>query len=188
MIICLVRGDIDLRISFGIISGFIAATLFAATGNRQVTENSLSPTAETSVTLGGHKITIEYNAPSARGRQVEGGLIPYDRWYRLGADAATTITSDAVLSIGDVKTPKGVHTLFLYATADKGWKLIVNKQTHQWGLAYDGAQDLGSAPLKLSKLGSPVETFKLTLTKTSDNAAVLAMEWGTTKAEVPVKL
>lgn len=166
----------------------LASSLFAATGNRQVTENAQSPGAETSIKLGAHTVTIEYNAPSARGRKVEGGLIPYDQWYRLGADAATTLTTDVDLTIGDLKVPKGVHTLFLFATEKNGWKLIVNKQTHQWGLSYKDSEDLGRTAMTVSKLSSPVEKFKLTLTKTSDTAGTLTMEWGNTKAEVGLHL
>src|SRR2546427_8151068 len=110
----------------------VAATILTGeTGNRKVTQNKLSPTAETSMKLGGHSITIEYNAPSARGRKVEGGLIPFGAVWRLGADSATTLTTDADLIIGDLRVPKGVYTLYLLAGAG-GWKLIVNKQTGQW--------------------------------------------------------
>lgn len=164
------------------------AVALAATGNRHTQPNDLSPAAETSVTLAGHAITIEYNAPSARGRKVEGGLIPYDSWYRLGADAATTLTTDADVTIGNLRVPKGAHTLFLYATASGPWKLIVNKQTGQWGLEYHEDQDLGRVPMKLTKLDHLVETFKITLTKTGERSATLSVEWGNTKVEVPVTL
>src|SRR5271167_3086372 len=69
-------------LSFAAIALAAVAMLTAQTGNRQVTQNELSPTADTSVTIGGTHITIEYNAPSARGREVEGGLIPYAEIYR----------------------------------------------------------------------------------------------------------
>ena len=178
-----------LRISTTFLTaGALACTLFAATGNRPVTENGQSPTADTSIKLGTRTITVEYNAPSARGRKVEGGLIPYDQWYRLGADSATTITSDAPLTIGDLKVPAGAHTLFLYATEKNGWKLIVNKETKQWGLSYKESEDLGRTPMKVTKLATPVERFKLTLAKTSETAGTLSMDWGTTHAEVPLHL
>lgn len=167
----------------------LAATVaLAATGNRQAQPNKLSPAADTSVTLGGHAITIEYNAPSARGRKVEGGLIPYDNWYRLGADAATTLTTDADVTIGDLRVPKGVHTLFLQASASGPWKLIVNKQVGQWGLEYHQDQDLGRVALDVKKLDKFVETFKITLTKTGEKTATLAIEWGNTRATVPVRV
>jgi hypothetical protein len=169
------------------LSALTGVLLMAATGNRPLTPNDLSPSAETSIRLGGHPVTVEYSAPSARGRQVEGGLIPYGIWYRLGADSATTLTSDTDIKIGDLKVPRGVHTLFLYAK--KGdWKLIVNKQTRQWGLDYDPKQDLGRVPLTLTKLSAPLEKFRITLKTTGPNTGLLTIEWNLTKAEVPVSL
>ena len=126
-----------MRIMSCLALGILAVTLSpGATGHRKITENSQSPTAETSVSLGGHAITIEYNAPSARGRQVEGGLVPFDSVWRLGADSATTLTADADITIGALKVPKGVYTLYI-AASETDWKLIVNKQTGQWGTDYD---------------------------------------------------
>ncbi len=161
----------------------VAGTLSAQTGNRRVTQNKLSPPASTSIKLQGHAITIEYNAPSARGRKVEGGLIPYGRWWRLGADSATTLTTDADVMIGDLKVPKGVHTLYILATDANDWKLIVNNQTGQWGTQYDESKDLGRVPLKLTKLSSPVETLKISL----EPAGTLQIEWGETQASVAIK-
>jgi len=164
-----------------------AAMLSAQTGNRKVTQNPKSPPADTSVTLDGHAITIEYNAPSARGRKVEGGLIPYDNWWRLGADNATTLTTDADITIGDVHVPKGAYTLYVLAS-DGGWKLIVNKKTGQWGTVYDDSQDLGRTAMKVAKTAQPVETLKITLTSSGAKAGTLRIEWGSSRAEAPVKL
>ena len=86
------------------------------TGNRRVTQNAQSPSADTTMKVGGKDVTIEYNAPSARGRKVEGGLIPYGEVWRLGADSATTLTTDTNLKIGDLAVPKGVYTLYIAAS------------------------------------------------------------------------
>jgi len=157
------------------------AILIAATGNRKVTQNKQSPPADTSMKVGGQDVTIEYNAPSARGRKVEGGLIPYGEVWLLGADSATTLTTNTDLKIGSLAVPKGVYTLYI-AASDGAWKLVVNKQKGQWGTEYNEPQDLGRVPLKLTKLSQPVETLKITLT-----GGMLEIEWGSTKATVPVK-
>jgi DUF2911 family protein len=168
--------------------GILAVTAVpAATGNRRVTQNKLSPPADTSMTLGGHAVTIEYNAPSARGRKVEGGLVPFGTVWRLGADSATTLTTDADLKIGDLTVPKGAYTLYVLAAED-GWKLIVNKQTGQWGTEYNEPQDLGRIAMKISKLSPVVETLKITLRSTGESAGLLEIAWGRTLAVVPVKL
>ncbi len=171
-----------------IAAGLVAvAALTAQTGNRRVTQNAQSPPADTSITLGGHKITIEYNAPSARGRKVEDGLVPYNKVWRFGADSATTITSDADLTIGNLKVPKGAHTLFILAT-EKGWTLIVNNQTGQWGLTYKEDQDLGRVPMQVTKLDTPVETLKISLEPAGAAGATLKVQWGNTQAVVGIKI
>ncbi len=160
--------------------------MFAAdTGNRQHTDNAKSPPMSTSATLNGHSVTIEYNAPSVRGRKVEGGLVPYGQVWRLGADAATTLTTDTDLMIGNLKVPKGVYTLYIAADAS-AWMLVVNKQTHQWGTEYNKPQDLGRVKMATTKLSSPVEELKINLDG-SGSSATLDIEWGNTKATVPVK-
>ena len=168
--------------TFAVTALAAVAMLTAQTGNRQVTQNDKSPSASTSAAIGGAQITIEYNAPSARGRKVEGGLIPYNRIYRMGADAATTMTTDKEIMLGDLKVPAGVHTLYLQASESGPWQLVVNNQTKQWGTVYNKDQDLGRTAMKLTKLDSTVETFKMTL-----SAKELSVEWGNTKATVPIK-
>ncbi len=164
-----------------------AAGLCLAAGVRQKTNNKLSPSASASMKLGGHEILIEYNAPSARGRKVEGGLIPYGSVWRTGADAATTLSTDADLMIGDLRVPKGAYTIYTLAS-ESGWKLIVNKQTGQWGTEYSEGQDLGRVPLKLTALSTPVEKFEIRLQASGSSAGTLEMSWGKTSASVPVRL
>lgn len=160
--------------------------MFAAdTGNRQHTDNPKSPPMSTSATLNGHSVTIEYNAPSVRGRKVEGGLVPYGQVWRLGADAATTLTTDTDLMIGDLKVPKGVYTLYI-AADPSAWTLVVNKQTHQWGTEYNKPQDLGRVKMNTTKLSSPVEQLQIKLNG-GGSAGSLDIEWGNTKATIPVK-
>ncbi len=166
-----------------IAAGVVAVMMLSAqTGNRKVTQNKLSPPANTSMTLGDHKMTIEYNAPSARGRKVEGGLIPNGSVWRLGADSATTLTTDEDLMIGDLKVPKGVYTLYLLG-GDNDWKLIVNKQTGQWGTEYNEAQDLGRTTMKVSKVPQAAETLQINL----KSPGTLEVVWGNSKGTVPVK-
>lgn len=165
----------------------VAATLLTAqTGNRKVTQNAQSPPADTSMTLSGKKVTIEYNAPSARGRKVEGGLVPFGQVWRFGADSATTLTSEADLMIGNLKVPAGAHTLYILAS-ETGWKLVVNNQTGQWGTVYQEGKDLGRVDMKVAKTSAPVEQLKITL-KGSGSAGTLEAEWGSTKATVPIKI
>ncbi len=149
----------------------------------------LSPAASTSVTFGDKTISIKYSAPSLRGRQMfgEGGVISKDRTYpvwRAGANAATALHTDADLEFKGLSVPKGDYTVFVQVDKEP-WQLIINKQTGQWGLAYDKAQDLGRVAMQMSKPAQPVETFKITLSKTGDNTGTLQMEFENHAASVP---
>jgi hypothetical protein len=88
--------------------------------------------------------------------------------------------------IGNLRVPKGVHTLYILAS-ESGWKLIVNKQTGQWGTVYNEPQDLGRADMKVTKLSQPVETLKIALVS-GGSAGTLEIEWGNTKAVVSIRL
>src|ERR1041385_6287700 len=103
-----------------------------------------SPPAETSIEIGGKKISIKYSAPSMRGRKIFGGadaLQPDNTVWRAGANNATALHTDADLMIGNVAVPAGDYTLYIFLDP-KGWKLIVSKQTKQWGINRDGSTTL----------------------------------------------
>lgn len=143
-----------------------------------------SPPAETSVTVNGKTITIKYSAPSMRGRDIfgKGGVVSKDPTYpvwRAGANSATALHTDADLDIKGLAVPKGDYTLFVFLDDGK-WQFIVNKQTGQWGLTYNQAQDLGRVAMDMSKPPAPIETYKMTL-----SAGKLQLEWADVVASVP---
>ena len=154
----------------------------AVIGFAQGKKAPASPPAETAVTIGGKEIRIKYAAPSMRGRKIFGGLEPYGKVWRAGANSATALHTDADLKIGKLTVPKGDYTLFVWLDPEQ-WQLIVNKQTGQWGLSYDESQDLGRVPMKMGKPAAPVEVFKMTLSS-EGGEGVLKLEWENTTASV----
>ena len=146
------------------------------------------PPATAEARLDGKDVTIHYNRPSMRGRTIMGGLVPYGKVWRTGANPATSFTTDADLTIGTLHVPAGKYTLYtLPAAPGTPWMLIVNKQTGQWGTEYDEAQDLGRTPMHGDKLQSPQEVMSLSFEKTSGNATQLHMRWETTDEWVEIK-
>ncbi|MGA2383290.1 MAG: DUF2911 domain-containing protein [Gemmatimonadales bacterium] len=137
---------------------------------------------------GPSRIAIAYGQPHARGRRVEGGLIPMDTVWRFGANVATTLHSDVDFTLGDLKVPRGDYSLFvLYTRA--GWYLIVNRETGQWGLEHDSAKDLGRVTLTSRTLREPEEALSVYLVPESAQPTtgvaalrgVLRIKWGTTE-------
>ena len=166
-----------------------AATTAAAqdqTGGQQA-KQPLSPPATAEGTIGGKKITIKYSAPSMRGRKIMGELVPYGKVWRTGANEATTLTTDADLMIGNVRVPRGQYTLFTLP-GENGWKLIINKQTGQWGTKYDESQDLARVDMNVKKTNSPVEKFVISIDPSGGNSGVLRMMWENKEVSVPIQV
>ncbi len=164
----------------------IAATaLFAQQGPPK------SPAATESATIAGKTITIKYSSPGVKGREghifSKDGLISKDPHYpvwRAGANSATSLHTDADLTIGDLAVPKGDYTLFADVSDPDNWTLIVSKQTGEWGLRYDKTQDLGSTRMKMSKPMAMVENLKYTLADLGGAKAKLTLEWEDHSASV----
>jgi len=134
----------------------------------------------------GKKVTIEYSRPYAKGREIVGGLVPYDQVWRTGANEATSLKTDADLEIGGTTVPAGSYTLYTLPGRNS-WKLIINKQTGQWGTTYDQTQDLARVNMNVSTLPQTVEQFTIAFDKTGGDSAKLNLNWEKTRASVDVK-
>lgn len=150
-----------------------------------------SQPAQASVTVGRKTISIKYSAPTARGRRIfgVGGVVSRDGSYpvwRAGANAATAFHTDADLVVGGLNLPKGDYTIYVLVKDPDAWELILNKQTGQWGLSYNQAQDLGRVKMAMSKPPAPIETLKYTVSDEGGNKAKLQLEWENHIASVPI--
>ncbi|MGB7266822.1 MAG: DUF2911 domain-containing protein [Terracidiphilus sp.] len=169
--------------------------LFAATVLVAQPKAPASPPATESATIGGKTITITYCSPGVKGREgkifTKDGLISHDPHYpvwRAGANSATTLHTDADLTIGDLNVPAGTYTLFVDISDPSQWVLIVNKKTGEWGLAYDGSQDLGKTKMTMSKPPAMVEDLKYTITDDGGGKGTLTLAWEDVSASVPIQV
>jgi hypothetical protein len=152
-----------------------------------------SPSAKAEATIGGNAITVTYSAPGVKGREgklfTKDGRISKDPHYpvwRAGANSATTLHTDGDLMIGDLHVPKGDYTLFVDISDPDQWTLIVNKKLGEWGLAYDGSQDLGKTKMTMSKPASMVENLLYTLEDDGGGKGKLILAWEDHSASVPI--
>jgi hypothetical protein len=141
---------------------------------------------------GPSRIAITYGQPHARGRKVEGGLIPLDTVWRFGANMATTLHSDLDISLGDLKIPRGDNSLFVLYTRS-GYSLIVNRGTGQWGTDRDASKDLGRVSLTSRTMAEAEPSLTIYLvpdtpqpgTGYADLKGVLRIKWGMTELTTP---
>lgn len=147
-----------------------------------VSKEPLLPSPRDSVELiiNGKRIFVDYGKPSVRGRKIMGGVVPYGKIWRTGANAATSFTTNTDLIVRGTQVPKGSYTLYTLPST-KQWKLIINKQTGQWGTVYNEKLDLVRLPLKKKVLKQTVEKFTISLERTGDASGVLKLAWEKTQ-------
>ncbi|HVT84179.1 MAG TPA: DUF2911 domain-containing protein [Chitinophagaceae bacterium] len=149
---------------------------------------SLSVRDTTRAQIGNATFTVDYARPLLRGRTLLGDVIPYDRVWRTGANAATQFTTSTPIKIGGLAVPAGEYTLWT-APHINGVDLIVNKQTGQWGTEYNGSQDLGTVRIKSETVSTPVEEFTISIVPGADaHHGTLVLEWGTFKWTAPIEV
>src|SRR5437867_3857960 len=144
----------------------------------------LSPRDTARATIGGAEVSIDYSRPSRRGRDIFGALEPWNKVWRTGANAATQLTTPVDLVIGGATVPAGKYTLWTLPSPT-GWKLIINKQTGQWGTEYHEEQDLVRVDAKVETLASPIEQFTIAFDPAGAPTAI-TFTWDKTRYSVPV--
>jgi hypothetical protein len=143
-----------------------------------------SPGATLEKQAGGANFEVVYSRPATRGREIFGGLVPWNEVWRTGANAATIFTTDRNLVMGDARIPAGSYTLWTIFTPESA-TLIINSQTGQWGTAYDATQDFVRVPLTQETLSEPVERFAIDIEE-ADGGAVLQLSWDTSRFSIPM--
>jgi hypothetical protein len=135
--------------------------------------------------IGTATFTVDYGRPLARGRTLLGDVVPYDRVWRTGANAATQFTTSAPVTLAGIRVPAGTYTLWTVPRRNRA-DIIVNAQAGQWGTEYDGKRDVGMAPMTMDSLTSPVEKFTISITGSDARHGTLAMEWGPFRWNAPI--
>jgi hypothetical protein len=148
---------------------------------------SLSVRDTTRAQIGNSVFSIDYGRPLLRGRILLGDVIPYDRVWRTGANAATQFTTSTPIKLAGMQVPAGTYTLFT-APHTNGVDLIVNKQTREWGTEYDGSFDLGKARLTSEVNTASVEEFTITILFKDDRHGTLILEWGSFRWLAPIEV
>ena len=137
--------------------------------------------------VGNAMFTVDYGRPLMRGRKLLGDVLPYDRVWRTGANAATQFTTSALIKLAGMQVPAGTYTLWTIPHTG-GIDLVVNRQTGQWGTEYNGAHNLGIARIATEVLTTPVEEFTISIVPGDALHGTLVMEWGSFRWTAPIEV
>ncbi len=145
-----------------------------------------SPPATASGKIGDATVTISYNSPSVKGRNVWGELVPYGKAWRAGANEATIFETDKEIKIEGKALPAGKYSLFAIPTENE-WTYIFNSQTGQWGVKKGGDANMDRANDVLTVSAKPVKSATMNeklIYEVTNNG--VSLKWG--NLEIPLSI
>jgi tetratricopeptide (TPR) repeat protein len=147
----------------------------------------LSPKAEVYQRIGYTDISIEYSRPGVKGRKIWGGLVPYDKVWRTGANESTRIKFTTDVIINGQTVPAGIYSIFTIPSQNE-WTVILNKKLG-WGLDYDPELDLMRFKVKPEKTDF-TERLLFLIPEFSDSVCTVEMRWENLKIsfDITIKL
>lgn len=170
-------------------------TSLAAVLPAQAQQNRLSPHETISTVIGdrrtGNRITITYGRPYSKNpktgevRTVWGGLVPWDKANRLGADEATLLITQKPLVFGSTTIPAGAYTLYIVPSESGTSKLAFSSNLGKWGVPVDEAHDVARVDLQKKTLENDVPQLTLTIASKSDTTGELTISWEHTQFSAP---
>ena len=130
-------------------------------------------------------VSIDYSRPNMRGREIFGGLVPYGKVWRTGANAPTKIKFSDAVKIGGQDVPAGEYALYTIPNKDE-WSIILSKDLKMGASGYKADADALRVTAKPSALVDPVESFTIAFDNLKDDGAMIVLKWD--KTRVPVEL
>ena len=132
-------------------------------------------------------IELSYSRPNIKNRAVFGDLVPYDKIWRTGANAATTLTFGDEVSIGGKKIPAGKYGL-LTIPGKSSWTIVLSKQVNVNNPSlYKQEEDVVRVSAKPIKLPVSVETFTISFHDVKPESLNIYIAWDKTAVILPVK-
>lgn len=127
-------------------------------------------------TVGNANVSIEYGRPELKGRDMLGKMQAGAVW-RIGANEATTLTTDADLDFAGKRLPKGKHTLLARLAEAGKWTLIASAKG---AFQFEESAKLAEVPLTLTNAKDSIEELTITLTAQGDKGTI-EIAWGTAR-------
>jgi hypothetical protein len=169
----------------------LALSLFAAASPAfaQLELPRPSPNAKVWQTVGLTEITVDYSSPGVKGRKVWGTVVPWDKLWRAGANAATKVTFSKDVTVDGKPVPAGSYALFVIPQAKGPWTVILNKDATQFGTGRDYKKENDAVRVAVKPQPVPMrERLVYQVADFSDDKASLELEWEKVRLTVPIGL
>ena len=128
-------------------------------------------------------INLEYSRPSKKNRKIFGGLVPYGKIWRTGANNPTLISFSENIKLNNKLIEKGDYHIYSVPSESK-LDLIIYEKTDAWGSLSDFDESLIKARVVSNFIDLPftVETFTIAFNDISNNGASLIINWDNKQA------
>jgi hypothetical protein len=160
----------------------LALSLGLTTSGYSQMEKKASPAKSSSNQVGETTVTVNYSSPSKKGRDIFGGLVPYDKIWRTGANEATTLMVSQAVEIAGETLPEGTYALFTIPGTEE-WTVILNSQSKQWGAYnYDEEKDVMRFTVPAQEREEALESFTIMVSE----EGVVTLAWDKTEISFEV--
>ncbi len=161
--------------------------VFGINGYAQINHPKASPFAIAEQEVGLSKISVKYSRPATKGREIFGGLVPYGRIWRVGANESTKITVDTDMTVMGNTLPKGTYALYAFPEAS-AWQIVFHKNISHWGDGrrnYDPKEDLFRVNVKPQNVHHHQENFLIAFDSITHNSTNMNLTWAKTQVIIP---
>ena len=149
------------------------------------TTKSHSPKDIVTVNGSGLEISVEYCRPYKKEREIFGSLVPYDTYWRTGANDATEISFSKDVLFGGKSVSAGRYRLYTIPSEGE-WEVVLNSQLGEWGyFEPDYTLDVERVEVPVQTTDNIVEQFTISI-DSNGNQFNLNMVWDQTRVTVPI--
>jgi hypothetical protein len=167
---------------------FVFVAAIAASAEAQIKTPAPSPSQKIEQKVGLTDVTLEYSRPSMRGREIFGGLVPFNELWRTGANANTKITFSDDVTVGGTTLKAGTYAVYTKPGV-QSWEVYFYSDSNNWGTPekWDETKVAAKVTSPVYPMPMEVQTFTMTFDDLTNNSANLGMLWEKTYVGVPLK-
>ncbi len=164
----------------------ICVGLFSFAANAQIETPAPSPFQKIEQKVGLTDVTLEYSRPSMKGRKIYGGLVPYGKMWRTGANKNTMVTFSDDFTVGGEPLKAGSYAIFT-KPMETEWEVYFYSDSENWGTPgeWDKSKVAAMVKVPVFKMDMPVETFTITFDDLKMDSAKLGIIWENVYVGIP---
>ncbi|MAZ72594.1 MAG: dihydrolipoamide dehydrogenase [Flavobacteriaceae bacterium] len=166
---------------------FVCAVATTVAVNAQLKTPAPSPFQKIEQKVGLTDVTVEYSRPSMKGRTIYGGLVPYNKLWRTGANANTKITFSDDVMVGGKEVKAGSYAIYT-KPGMQNWEIMLYSDSNNSGTPQNWDDSKVAATVKAQVYPMPmdIETFTMSFDDVTNNSANLGMMWEKSYVALPI--